>query len=104
MRIVRDQDSVGLLDFFCNCLIIHFLLLPFLFDSRGQDFCNISQDCHALILDLARKEVELVVHADVPRMRQAMVSCQKGSWMNIGVMRPTPSSMKRIFASLCDAM
>lgn len=71
MRIVRDQDSVGLLDFFCNCLIIHFLLLPFLFDSRGQDFCNISQDCHALILDLARKEVELVVHADVPRMRQA---------------------------------
>lgn len=104
MRIVRDQDSVGLLDFFCNCLIIHFLLLPFLFDSRGQDFCNISQDGHALILDLARKEVELVVHADVPRMRQAHGELPEGFLWNIGVMRPTPSSMKRIFASLCDAM
>lgn len=80
MRIVRDQDSVGLLDFFCNCLIIHFLLLPPFFLTAAVRTSAISP---RIVMPLSsiwrgRKSNWLFTPMYLACGRP-MVSCQKGS-------------------------
>lgn len=53
------------------------------------------------IFDRAGEKLRLVVHGDVAACGNCAVRAQNGSWINAGVMRPTPSSRKRILCRAC---
>ena len=103
-----DHDGIRLADALCklsNCCLTatsHELLSPFSMIARAfaQHIADVGYDGHALPLQLLRQKVVFVVDPNYRAWGKLRVKFQKGSWMNMGVMRPTPSSRNRI-CSLC---